>query len=86
MLSLSGVGEYATDAVLCFAYGRDVIVVDANVCRVMERLFGLKPRGEGEPLFQACNPAANPQGKRKRVQLGHNRLCRNDMHAEESEM
>jgi A/G-specific adenine glycosylase len=46
LLSLPSVGEYMADAVLSFAYGRDVAVVDANVCRVIGRVFGLKPRGE----------------------------------------
>lgn len=46
LLSLSGVGEYIADAVLCFAYGTDVAVVDSNVCRVIERVFGIVAKGE----------------------------------------
>jgi A/G-specific adenine glycosylase len=46
LLSLPGVGEYVADAVLCFAYGMEVAVIDANVCRVIGRVFGVKPRGE----------------------------------------
>jgi A/G-specific adenine glycosylase len=46
LLSLPGVGEYVANAVLCFAYGMDVAVIDANVCRVIGRVFGVKPRGE----------------------------------------
>jgi len=46
LLSLPAVGEYMADAVLCFAYGKDVAVIDANVCRVIERVFGIIPRGE----------------------------------------
>jgi A/G-specific adenine glycosylase len=54
LLSLPGVGEYTADAVLCFAYGKDVAVIDANVCRVIERVFGIKSCGEArrDPQFR----------------------------------
>lgn len=65
LLSLPGVGEYVADAVLCFAYGEDRAVVDANVCRVIGRIFGLKAKGEARrnPVFreraQELLPAGN---------------------------
>jgi A/G-specific adenine glycosylase len=46
LLSLPAVGEYIADAVLCFAYKEDVAVVDSNVCRIIERVFGIFPKGE----------------------------------------
>jgi len=46
LLSLPSIGDYIADAVLSFAYGKDVPVIDSNVCRVLRRIFGLKPRGE----------------------------------------
>lgn len=46
LLSLPAVGEYMADAVLSFAYGKDVAVVDANVCRIIARVFGIKSKGE----------------------------------------
>jgi len=46
LLSLPAVGEYMADAVLSFAYRRDVAVVDANVCRVIGRVFGITAKGE----------------------------------------
>ena len=46
LLSLPGVGEYVASAVMCFAYGKDVPIIDANVCRVVKRVFNLKPVGE----------------------------------------
>lgn len=46
LLSLPAVGEYIADAVLCFACNKDVPVVDANVCRVITRVFGIMPKGE----------------------------------------
>jgi len=67
LLSLPGVGEYAADAVLCFAYGRNVAVVDANVCRVIGRVFGLKPRGEArrDPRYRSIVQGMIP-GERAR--------------------
>jgi A/G-specific adenine glycosylase len=40
LLELKGVGHYATNAVLCFAYGEDAPIVDWNVARVVERIWG----------------------------------------------
>jgi A/G-specific adenine glycosylase len=41
--ALPGVGRYTAGAVLSFAYGRDVAVLDTNVRRVLTRVF-LGPR------------------------------------------
>jgi len=40
LLALPGVGPYTARAVLAFAYGRDVGVVDTNIARVMARTAG----------------------------------------------
>jgi A/G-specific adenine glycosylase len=37
LTELPGVGRYTADALACFAFGRDVLPVDVNVRRVMER-------------------------------------------------
>ncbi len=42
LLKLPGVGEYIANAVLCFAFGKDVPIVDTNVIRLLERVFGIK--------------------------------------------
>ena len=42
LLELSGVGPYVAAAVLCFALGRDEPIVDANVVRVLRRVYGLR--------------------------------------------
>lgn len=39
LLTLSGVGNYIADAVLCYAYGEEIVPVDVNVRRVARRLF-----------------------------------------------
>ena len=50
---LPGVGRYTAGAVLAFAYGRDVAVLDTNVRRVLTRVFmgvprAARARGTGE--------------------------------------
>jgi A/G-specific adenine glycosylase len=40
LTELPGVGRYTADAVACFAFGRDVLPVDVNVRRVIERTAG----------------------------------------------
>ena len=44
LLRLSGVGEYVSSAVLCFAFNRDEPIVDMNVRRVVERYFGWRKK------------------------------------------
>ena len=36
---LPGIGRYTASAILCFAFGKDVPVVDVNVARVLSRIF-----------------------------------------------
>jgi len=46
LLKFKGVGMYTANAVLCFAYGKRVPIVDSNVARVLRRYFkveGNKP-------------------------------------------
>lgn len=42
LVALRGVGDYGARAVLCFAFGVGVPVVDTNVARILHRLFGLR--------------------------------------------
>jgi A/G-specific adenine glycosylase len=45
LLKLPGVGRYTANAVLAFSHGRRVALVDANVIRVLGRIFGwLSPK------------------------------------------
>lgn len=39
LLSLPGVGPYTANAVLCFAFGHDVSMLDVNILRVITRVF-----------------------------------------------
>jgi A/G-specific adenine glycosylase len=42
-----GFGNYMAHALLCFSFGKDVAVVDANVERILKRVFSLKIRKNG---------------------------------------
>jgi len=65
LLSLPAVGDYIADAVLSFAYGRDVAVVDSNVCRVLGRVFGLTAKGEArrDRRFRSLAQEIVPSGR-----------------------
>ena len=41
LLQLNGVGEYVSNAILCFAFGKDTPIIDTNVSRVVQRVFGI---------------------------------------------
>jgi len=42
LLDLPGVGEYIANAVLCFAFDYDAPLLDANIIRILNRVFALK--------------------------------------------
>jgi len=65
LLRVPMIGEYIADAILAFACGEDIAVVDANVVRVIGRLFCIKPRGEGrrDPAFRSTANAMVPRGR-----------------------
>jgi len=44
LLQLPGVGAYAANAVLCFAYGKNTVIVDTNAVRVFQRVFGFRSK------------------------------------------
>ncbi|MFC1803611.1 hypothetical protein ACFL0D_06560 [Thermoproteota archaeon] len=58
LLKLSGVGEYIANAVLCFAFQKDVPIVDINVRRVLGRVFSwrLKDKEIYERLSKLIQP------------------------------
>lgn len=60
LLTLPGVGPYVARAVLVFAFGDDVGVVDTNVARVLARWHG-RPLGRRE--VQTLADAAVPPGE-----------------------
>lgn len=42
LLSLPGVGPYIANAVLCFAFDKDVSLVDTNVIKILEKFLNIK--------------------------------------------
>ena len=63
---LPGVGRYTAGAVLAFAYGRDVAVLDTNVRRVLTRVFlGARraARARGERVFWDLAESLIPRGR-----------------------
>ncbi len=59
--SLPGVGAYTARAVLAFAFGHDVGVVDTNAGRVLARAVAGRPLGRGEA--QRLVDAMVPRGR-----------------------
>ena len=57
--ALPGVGPYTARAVASFAFGADAAAVDANVHRVVIRLFGLAADTDVQPLADTLLPPAN---------------------------
>lgn len=54
LLALPGIGDYTARAILSFAYGQDVAVVDTNIARLLHRIYGFS-----SPI--PSNPARNKQ-------------------------
>lgn len=79
LLNLPGIGDYTARAILSFAYGQDIPIVDTNIARLLHRLFGIT-----DPL--PSNPARNkrliemaaallPEGKSRDFNLAALDLC-----------
>jgi A/G-specific adenine glycosylase len=64
--ALPGIGRYTAGAILAFAYGRDVAVLDTNVRRVLGRIF-LGPRRlaglRGDRVLWALAETLVPSGR-----------------------
>jgi len=60
-----GFGDYMANAILCFAFGEDVPVVDKNVERILTRVFSFKARKDGhrDPKLWQFAAELVPEGK-----------------------
>lgn len=69
LLQLPGVGRYVANALLCFGFGKDVPVVDANVLRVMKRVFSITTSKETHKKPEIWDLMANVIPKQKARQF-----------------
>jgi DNA (cytosine-5)-methyltransferase 1 len=79
LVALPGVGDYSARAVLSFACGQDVPVVDTNVARFLYRIYGIQDRIPSNParsrrLIQMAD-ALIPQGKSRAFNFAILDLC-----------
>ena len=80
---LPGIGRYTAAAIASIAFGEPVAVVDGNVERVLERLFG-RARGKGSGL--AASRSAARSRPSRRLQPGHDGVGRDRLHAARAAM
>ena len=71
LLSLPGIGKYVANAVLCFAFKKDVPLVDSNVLRVLGRIFSIKsiPDSHKKPEIWDFMSRMTPRGRAKEFNL-----------------
>jgi len=56
LLQLRGVGCYTAGAVLCFAFGEQIPLVDTNVMRIARRAFGVRSDTEARDILSKMMP------------------------------
>lgn len=67
LLSVNGIGQYTADAVLCFSFGKQVLVLDTNTIEVAVHYFGVDrpsdPRLDTEirPTLEPLVPEEDPE-------------------------
>jgi A/G-specific adenine glycosylase len=72
LMELFGVGDYISNAVLCFAYNKDVPLLDTNIVRILARVFSIiskKTRPRTDPKMWEIVESIIPQGKAKEFNL-----------------
>ncbi|MEN9932660.1 MAG: hypothetical protein RIS17_1233 [Pseudomonadota bacterium] len=61
---LPGIGDYTAAAVAAFGFGRDAVVIDGNIERVVTRLFAIPtPLPAARPAIRAALAPMVPQGQ-----------------------
>jgi len=67
LLTLPAVGEYVSDALLCFSFNEKVSIIDSNVCRIISRVFKVESKGEArrDPSFRKLADSLLPYKKIK---------------------
>lgn len=79
LLALPGVGDYIARAILSFAYGQDVAIVDTNIARLLHRFYGIAEQIPSNPArSKHLNDLAArliPQGRSRDFNLAALDLC-----------
>ena len=71
LLDVPGLGEYSARAILSFGFGTPVAVVDANVERILGRVFqNVLPQRPSGRLLQELATSLLPRGSHKKHNLG----------------
>lgn len=73
LLTIPGVGRYMARAVLCFAYGEPLGVLDSNVIRILDRVFGVqskRKRPHTDPDLWAFADSLVPANDARNYNLG----------------
>jgi len=72
LISLPGVGKYIANSVLCLGFGKDVPLLDTNIVRILERVFGIKSskaRARADKKLWDFVRNITPPGKSRDVNL-----------------
>jgi A/G-specific adenine glycosylase len=72
LLSLPGVGNYIANAVLCFAFNKDVPLIDANIIRILRRVFSIEssnPRPREDQSLWDASAKLVPKGAAREFNL-----------------
>ncbi|MEL7663228.1 MAG: hypothetical protein AAGU10_03750 [Methanosarcina mazei] len=72
LMELFGVGDYISNAVLCFAYNKDVPLLDTNIVRILSRVFSIKSektRPRTDKQMWETMESIIPSGKAKEFNL-----------------
>lgn len=76
LLAIPHIGHYAARAILCFAFGRPVEIVDVNILRLFARYFGItvKPDIRRSPAAWELAARLLPRGARRVQQHNYGML------------
>lgn len=64
LISLPGIGPYTASAIMAFAHGKDMAIIDVNIFRIYARLMGISdPADAKKSVIASFADQAYPRGK-----------------------